>query len=250
MATQPDVLAEMNRLIDAAREQQILLRVIGGLAIRVRSGDYRRFFVREYPDIDFIVLKDDRSKLEAFFQNMGYAANKQFNLLNGTRRQIYQDDTQNRRVDIFVGNFEMCHKLPMNERLHLNPVTVPLAELLLSKAQIVELNRKDALDMTSILLYNETGDDDHGKINLRYIAQLCSQDWGLYKTTSINLRRVEEMLIGEDLNLGNEERELVLNRVRQIQRTLKEMPKPLPWQIRDRIGTRIRWYSEVEEVQR
>ena len=52
MPTHPDILNEMNRLIDAAREQQIFLRVLGGLAVRVKSGDYRKFFTREYPDID------------------------------------------------------------------------------------------------------------------------------------------------------------------------------------------------------
>ena len=110
---------------------------------------------------------------------MEYAPNKQFNLLNGTRRQIYLDDSTGRHIDIFIGDFEMCHKLPLNSRLHLDPVTVPLAELLLSKAQIVELNRKDALDIASLLLYNELGEDDDGKINLRRIAQLCGDDWGV-----------------------------------------------------------------------
>ncbi len=156
----PDILDEMNRLIDAARANSILLRAIGGLAVRVRSGDFQKFFTREYRDLDFVVADNERKKIEPFFLEMGYESNRQFNLLNGTKRQIYLDPNSERHVDIFVGNFEMCHKLPMNGRLHLDPVTVPLAELLLSKAQIVELNRKDALDIASVLLYNETGHDD------------------------------------------------------------------------------------------
>ena len=250
MPIQPDILDELNRLVAAAREQQILLRAIGGLAVRVQSGDFQKFFKREYRDLDFVTEAKERRKIEPFFQEMGYESNRQFNLLNGSKRQIYQDPNSERHVDIFVGDFEMCHKLPMNGRLHLDPVTVPLIELLLSKAQIVQLNRKDALDIASILLYNETGNDDHGKINLQYIAHLCSQDWGLYKTTSINLKRVEEVVSDATLKLTKEERDLILSRVRHIQQAFEEMPKSMQWKMRDKVGTRVRWYEEVEEVAR
>jgi hypothetical protein len=246
----PDILDEMNRLIEAARANSMLLRAIGGLAVRVRSGDFQRFFTREYRDLDFVVAENERRRIEPFFQEMGYESHRQFNLLNGSKRQIYLDPNSERHVDIFVGAFEMCHKLPMNGRLQLDPVTVPLAELLLSKAQIVELNHKDALDIASILLYNETGKDDSGRINLDYIAKLCGQDWGLYKTTSINLTRVEAAVSDEKLNLTEAERELILKRVSEIRRTFESMPKSLAWQMRDKVGTRVRWYEEVEEVTR
>ncbi len=246
----PDILDEMNRLIEAARANSILLRAIGGLAVRVKSGDFQKFFSREYRDLDFVVADNERRRIEPFFQEMGYESDRQFNILNGSKRQIYLDPNSERHVDIFIGNFEMCHKLPINSRLHLDPVTVPLADLLLSKAQIAKLNRKDALDIASILLYNETGNDDAGRINLDYIAKLCGQDWGLYKTTSINLKRVEVVVGYEKLNLLEAERELILKRISEIQRTFEAMPKSLAWQMRDKVGTRVRWYEEVEEVDR
>lgn len=246
----PDILDEMNRLVEAARASSLLLRAIGGLAIRVRSGDLQKFFTREYRDLDFVIAETDRKRIEPFFQEMGYESHRQFNVLNGSKRQIYLDPNSERHVDIFVGNFEMCHKLPMNGRLDLDPVTVPLTELLLSKAQIVELNHKDALDIASLLLYNDVGNTDEGRINLEYIAKLCGQDWGLYKTTSINLKRVEEVVGDEKLNLTESERGLILKRISEIQRTFDTMPKSLAWQMRDKVGTRVRWYEEVEEVAR
>ena len=246
----PDILDEMNRLIEAARERSLLMRALGGLAVRVRSGNFQTFFTRDYHDLDFVIPEGDRRKVEPFFQEMGYEANRQFNVLNGSKRQIYLDPNSERHVDIFIGTFEMCHKLPMNERLHLDPVTVPLAELLLSKSQIVELNRKDALDIASILLFNETGNDDKGKVNLDHIAKLCGQDWGLYKTTSINLKKVEDVIGDETLNLTEAERGLIRKRLSEIQRTFETMPKSLAWQMRDKVGTRVRWYEEVEEVAR
>jgi hypothetical protein len=247
---QPEIIKEMNRLIEAANEKNIQLRAIGGLAVQSHNKSDHPIFIREFSDLDFVVAGKQRRELEALMPDVGYTPDKQFNLLNGSHRQIYFDDNTGMKVDIFVGDFEMCHKIPLEERLTYDPVTIPLAELLLSKTQIVELNRKDEMDIISILLNNETGDDDREKINLKLIAQLCSQDWGLYKTTSINLKRVEELLAREDLTFTQAERELALSRLHNIQLTFEEMPKPLPWQIRDRVGTRVRWYIEVEDVER
>ncbi len=246
--TSQEILAEMTRLIAAAEVKKIQLRAIGGLAVQAHNKKNHPLFIREFGDLDFVVAKKQRREFEAFMPEVGYSADKQFNVLNGATRQIYFDDKTGMKIDIFVGDFEMCHKIPLENRLTADTVTIPLAELFLSKAQIVELNRKDALDLTSILLNNETGNGDRDMINLQILAQLCSQDWGLYKTTSINLERVEKLVTEKDLALANDERELVLQRVREIQHTFSEMQKPLPWQIRDRVGTRVKWYIEVEEV--
>ena len=50
---------------------------------------------------------------------------------------------------------------------------------------------------------------DEGKINLNQLAQLCGADWGLYKTTSINLKRVEEIVSEANVNLAESERGLI-----------------------------------------
>jgi len=252
MVSVPELVLEMNRLIEAARQQQVQLRAFGGLAIFVHSQSNPRFFYRDSPDVDFVVPDEQRQLLESFFESMGYVPNKRFNLLNGARRQIYyQQEDENRRIDILVGDFEMCHKLPLDDhRLEVDPVTIPLAELLLSKAQIVQLNRKDALDIISLLLNNDLGKDQDGKIGLDRIAWLCSQDWGLYKTVTINLKRVHDLLAGEELNLAEAEKNLILARVHKIEQAIQEAPKSLAWQLRDKVGTRVRWYEEGEEVDR
>lgn len=243
-----DLVSEMNRLVSAAEGNQIHLRAFGGLAIYVHSQNNPRFFYRESPDVDFVVSERDRHKLESFFHKMGYSPNKQFNLLNGAHRQIYYDALAGHRIDILVGDFEMCHKLPLNDRLTVDSLTIPLAELLLSKAQIVELNRKDAFDIISLLLNNDLGDEQQGNIGLDRIAALCAEDWGLYKTTSLNLQRVEEMALTQDLGLTPEEQDLVARRIRRIAAAIESVPKSVAWKARSLVGTRLRWYAEVEEV--
>lgn len=246
-----EIVHEMNRIVDAARAEQIHLRVIGGLAVHYHSPRLRgRQMTRDYADIDFVVRKHDRRKLEPFFKNFGYVSDRNFNLVNGDRRQLYVNPQTGRHIDIFIGDFEMCHKLPLRDRLHAHPVTIPLAELLLSKTQIVQLNHKDALDLVALLLDNELGFHDEAKINLDRILRLCRRDWGLYKTTSINLKRLEDLLLYENPGLSEQDTETVLRRIEQIRRALQAMPTDILWKARDRLGTRLRWYTEVEEVER
>jgi hypothetical protein len=112
METVSDLVAEMHRLIHAANESQIQLRAFGGLAILQHSQKDPRFFRRDAPDIDLLVSKNERQKLESFFRSVGYSPDKQFNLLNGMRRQIYHHDS--RPAHRYTGGrFEMCHKLPL-----------------------------------------------------------------------------------------------------------------------------------------
>jgi len=226
------------------------MRVLGGLAVKVHRTSDHPVFTREYGDLDFVVAGKQRREFEAFMPQVGYAPHKQFNLLNGTERQIYYHNETEMKIDIFVDTFSMCHKVPLEGRLHIHSITIPLAELLLTKAQIAELNRKDALDIASLLLYAETGSDDEEKLNLKRIAQLCGADWGLYKTTSINLKRVEEIVSEENVNLTEAERGVIKRRVGEILHTFEVMPKSIAWQMRDKVGTRVRWYEEVEEVAR
>jgi hypothetical protein len=249
-AIEPEILTEMKRLVDGARADNIHLRLIGGLAVRFHSPNAEReHFRRDYPDMDFVVPKKERKKLDPFFARMDYSPERRFNLLNGDRRQIFVDNKSGRRIDVFVGDFEMCHKLPMRDRLDKHPVTVPLAELFLSKIQIVELNRKDAMDLIALFLDNEVGFDE-GVIDLGRITRLCLRDWGLYKTMTINLSRVEHLVVNEKPGMTDEEQQCVLNRINSIRRAIAKVNKPLLWKLRDKLGTRIRWYTDVEEVDR
>ncbi|HSR35219.1 MAG TPA: hypothetical protein VLY63_32005, partial [Anaerolineae bacterium] len=139
MTTLANLEDEMHRLISEAQREGIFLRVIGGLAIKVHSPHANhRSLERKYPDIDFVTDKASAKRLLDFLSAMGYTPNKTFNTLSGDRRQLWYDEAQGRQIDVFIGDFTMCHTLPLADRLEVEPLTIPLAELYLSKAQIVE----------------------------------------------------------------------------------------------------------------
>jgi hypothetical protein len=249
MQTLEELFREMKHLVEAAGAHQLHLRAFGGLAILAHSQSNPKLFQRQSPDLDFLAPKNERQKLEPFFRQMGYSPDKHFNLLNGSRRQIYYyDPSPSLHVDILIGDFEMCHKLPLDGRLDLHPLTIPLADLLLTKAQVVQLNHKDALDILSLLLNNDIGDEQRGHIGLERIVSLCAQDWGLYKTFTLNLERIETLLGSDELPLTSDEQRLLLQRLATLKTAIEETPKTLAWQMRAKVGTRVRWYLEVEEV--
>jgi hypothetical protein len=251
MAILADLEEELYRLVSAAQEQGIFLRILGGLAVKVHSAHAsHRALERSYPDIDFVTDKVSAKKLIDFLPEMGYTPNKTFNTLSGDRRQLYYDEEHGRQIDVFIGDFRMCHTLPLADRLEVEPVTIPLAELFLSKVQIVTLNRKDVLDLLALILDHEAGPGDEETINTDLIAGLCAKDWGLYTTVSLNNQKLREFVDNGEVELEEAERETIKARLAAIQAAMDAAPKTRRWKMRDKVGTRVRWYEEVEEVQR
>ena len=246
-----DLEQELYRLVEEAQRQEIFLRILGGLAVKVHSPHANhRALERSYPDIDFVTDKQSAKKLVDFLPAMGYTPNMTFNTLSGDRRQLYYDEEHGRQIDVFIGDFTMCHTLPLADRLEIEPVTIPLAELFLSKAQIVHLNRKDVLDMLALILDHEAGPGDEETINTDLIAGLCAKDWGLYTTVSLNLEKLRTMMDNGEIDLDEAQKETIRKRLVAIQQAMDRAPKTMGWKMRARVGTRVRWYEEVEEVQR
>jgi hypothetical protein len=241
---------EMRRLLVESKARSICMRLIGGLAIKIHCPSASLpSLTRDYSDFDLVTFKEDYRKLPTFFTQMGYIADKEFNTLNGTRRQIYYDTANGHKVDVFIGDFEMCHNLPLSKRLHADPLTIPLAELFLSKTQIVYLTRRDVIDMATLLLDHPVEQGDAEVINIERIVKLCVRDWGLYTTTIQNLDKMLHMLNYEKV-LDEAQTRIIAQRVEIIKSALGRAKKSLRWQVRNKVGRRVRWYAEVEELNR
>ncbi len=243
-----DIVLEADRLLEAAAAEDVPVRLIGGLAVRMHvNGD--PVISREYKDIDLVTLKGRGKRVSEFMTAMGYEADRAFNATNGHRRLLYYDRPHARQVDVFVGAFEMCHSIPITERIELHPSAVPLAELLLTKMQIVELNAKDQADILTILYHRDVADDDGGgsAVNAARIAQLTATDWGLWRTTRMNVERTREALPGSALS--PDQQAVVGERLDRLWERIESEPKSTKWKMRNRVGDKVRWYEEPEEVE-
>jgi hypothetical protein len=225
-------------VLEAAQREGVPLCLLGGVAVRLRCEE----LPREYKDLDFATTKKGSGAAQDLLRKLGYAPHVGFNAMNARERLLFFDDAHGRQVDVFVGSFRMCHEIPLEGRIDVAAGTVPLAELLLTKLQIVELNEKDVRDAIALLSAHEITDDDSG-LNGARVAQLTGDDWGLWRTITRNLESVASHLGSYDVD-----RDLVATRLSDLLQRIENAPKSRGWKLRDRIGERKRWYELPEEV--
>jgi hypothetical protein len=236
------VVSEGRRVLGAAREAGLTVRLLGGVAVNVRSRGLPPALTREYKDLDFATAKKSAGDLQKLLRDLGYEPHVGFNAMNGRERLLFFDNPHERQVDVFVSSFRMCHEIPLEERLAVDEDTVPLAELLLTKLQIIELNEKDVRDTVALLLEHDVTIDDTG-VNSWHISELCAEDWGLWRTITRNLETLRDRVAGYDVD-----RDLVSERVTLLLERIEASPKSRSWRLRAKIGERKRWYELPEEV--
>jgi hypothetical protein len=198
---------------------------------------------RRYVDIDLVGLSKQSSAIKKFFAGLGYIPRDKFNAMYGDRRLIFNDPEHQRRVDVFLDVFQMCHNLDLKDRLRLDGWTIPAADLLATKLQIIEINQKDYKDIVAILLDHEIGSSDANMINGEYLAKLCGGDWGIYKTFTTNLGKLSEAMSSIGLD---EDRPVVEERIGKLSKMIEDEPKSLKWKLRARVGERTPWYNLPE----
>lgn len=242
-----DMPEEAKRLVDHARERGVLLRLMGGLAVRMQCTSLT-FCERPYSDIDLVGLSSQSAEIQSLFESLGYMTDKQFNVLHGGQRLKFEDHDNNRHAEVFLDKFRMDQTLDFRDRLEIDPYTISLTDLFLTKAQVVRMNMKDFHDLFSIFRDHKIGmDDREGVINSRYVAELCAHEWGLYHTVLRNLDRIPEFY--EHFQLDKQERESMDRRLWILKLMMIEEPKGPLWKARDRLGERMPYYEEVEQTE-
>jgi hypothetical protein len=237
-----DIVEEGRRVLDATREAGLTVRLLGGVAVNVRSSGLPPALARPYKDLDFATTKRSSGDLQRLLSDLGYEPRVGFNAMNGRERLIFNDNPNQRQVDVFVGSFRMCHEIPLEPRLDVDDDTVPLAELLLTKLQIVQVNEKDVRDTVALLLEHEVTEDDAG-LNGTRVAELCAEDWGLWRTITRNLETVRANVAGYAVD-----RDVVSYRLGRLEERIESAPKSRAWRIRAKVGERKRWYELPDEV--
>ncbi len=240
-----------DEILAAAKQQNVLLRVIGGMAINMHcpSASELPSLKRSYGDLDFVTAAPDDRRMRAFFESINFCPNLRFNALQGKTRMIYNCPDESWYVDIFIDEFRMCHKIKFSrERLMKDPVTIPLAELFLTKLQIIKINPKDVMDVAALLLDHPLGEIDDETINVKRINEITCDDWGFYTTVRINMNKIPGFLVS--LELPEKESAIVNSQLAKLAEAMDSAPKSGKWKLRAVIGKSVAWYEEPEDAAR
>ena len=259
--TLEDPLAEALRIVAAADRDGILLRLMGGMAVRAHAPEWTHRTRRVEVDLDFATRAKDRKAAFELLEREGYTPDKRHNALFGQHQGYFMDEARRRPVDVLVDKLEMCHRIDFSERLAASRPTLPVADLLLSKLQIVKINRKDVLDALVLLAEHPLRQDDgaqestqgQGAISLPRIFSFTSNDWGWWRTVTGNLKVLQEYLDTDfteaDLDVGPRPvRYQIRDQVAGLRDAIEAAPKSTRWKLRARIGERQQWYVLPEEV--
>ncbi len=250
-----DFYSERTRILDALNEEpnkRIVMRLIGALAFRTHCPQYGYIqdkLGRKFTDFDFASYPRFSREITRLLIELGYEEDKQVTQLFGDRRMLFHDPAFGRHVDVFFNVLDFCHPISFVGRLEVEQLTLPLAELLLEKMQIVQINEKDVIDSIMLLREHLIGDTDAETINATAVARILANDWGFWRTVTGNLRLLDEKLDRYG-DLAEEDCQVVRERIQVLQARIEAEPKTLRWKARAKIGEKVKWHKDVEELTR
>lgn len=250
---QEDFYTERTRILNAMQDEpyrHVILRLIGALAFRTHCPQYgylQDALGRVFTDIDFASYNRFFKEITSLLTGLGYEEDKMVTRLFSDTRLLFHDPVYGRHIDIFFGKLDFSHVIPLNGRLEAEELTLPLAELVLEKMQIVQINEKDIIDTIMLLREHAIGDSDRETVNAGIICKLTGKDWGLWRTVTANLK-----LVSQELNhytrLTEDDRQCVRQRIDELIERIDAAPKTVQWKMRAAIGEKVKWYKDVEEL--
>jgi len=247
-----DFTAEAKRIVDAAQQRGAILRALGATAFKLHCPKFAVLFEtleRRLTDLDFMGYKRQKNDVLDTLKQLGYSMDRSTEyIMTISDRYILRNQESNLAVDVFFDKLVMCHTIDFKDRLEVDYPTIPLAELLFEKMQIVKINEKDIKDSIILIREHDVGETDKETINGKYMANVLSNDWGFDYTVTTNLGKVRNLLPKYDA-LSEEDRQDVAGKIDTLLKAIEDQPKSVRWKLRAKTGTRRKWYNEVEEVQ-
>ncbi|MHA1946952.1 MAG: hypothetical protein ACXAC6_12115 [Candidatus Hodarchaeales archaeon] len=257
-------IEEAKKIVASAEEASVHFRLVGGLAIRLHVQphgleDLYKSLKRlgdeiEITDIDGAISFKHMKKMDKFMQKIGYIKRKPTLSTAASQRRIYIHPKNWWFIDCFYGMIKFNHDIELDhKRLKLEPLTLPLAELLLGKIQIVNMNYKDIADTIMLLLAHKVGySDEPETINIEFIGEKYFKKgayaWGFYNTATTNLSNIRNVL-SEFTELSEEHKEKIKSKIAEMLNYFENLPKNRSWKARGKIGTAKKWYRPVETTQ-
>ena len=241
---------QAHKILEVARERQVTLRLLGAIAFHLSCPNFnyiQRETGRVFTDIDFMSYFKEMREVEILFKQMGYSEDRRIKSVPGLRRSIFFHADQPWHSDVFYDVLDFSHEIDLRGRLEIDYPWLALVDLLLEKMQIARINEKDIIDTLMLLREYEVGETDDRVIRIDHLARSCKADWGLWKTVTTNLDKVERLIDRYEV-LGTEDRRIIRERLSAIRQRVDREPPTLRWRLRGAVGERVQWYRDVDEV--
>ena len=249
---------EAKRIVDEGKRLGIILRIMGGVAIRLHSLEFEDFAKKlgrlggpteqEFTDIDFMAYRSQRKQMPGLFKTFGYSKRRATLSTATSERQIYFHPKGWFYVDVFFDILKMNHDINFRGRLELDCPAITPTDLLLEKLQIVQFAEKDLQDTLVLLRAHDISEDEKEAINAKHIAKLLSRDWGFWYTVTSNLRGIRD-LISQYKALTAEDQLDIVSKVNKVLEYINNEAKSFSWKCRSVIGNKKQWYRPVETTE-
>ena len=245
------LVEEAKRIVEEGKRKHITLRLIGAIAFRIHCPKFaglHEAFQRELSDIDIVAKSKQQRHIKKLMETLNYTLERSLLIHEG--RYFFVNPAHRYIADVFFDELKMCHTINFRHRLEIDYPTLPLADLLLEKMQIIKFTEKDLKDSIMLIREHDVGKGDSEMINSEYIASLLSKDWGFYYTSTTNLKRIKKALSQPRfpwlMVLEEEDIRDVKDKIDKLIVAIERKPKSLKWKLRAKVGTSVKWYSEVE----
>jgi hypothetical protein len=251
MQEESKLIEEATCIVEKAEENGIMMRLMGAIAFKAHCSSYAELYTkigRTLSDMDFVSYSKYQHNVRKLLNMLGYKERIPTMAMNLGARQIWLNKNDI-VIDIFFDKMYMCHNIDYRGRLEIEKPTVPLAELLLQKLQVVNFTEKDLKDSIILILEHKMAEGDNETINTKRIAELLSDDWGFHYTVTMNLEKIKKGIDRYDI-LSEKEKTVVKEKIGALKKAIEEQPKSMKWQMRSKLGTKVKWYRNVETISR
>lgn len=266
-----EFLKEASVIVEKAQAKQIFLRFLGAFAVYVHSLDNQVALSAfkslgrlgegkpMFTDLDLALYGKQRGNATKILDEAGFKPDNMANMMFGGRRLIYHHPEGKFPIDLFIDKMEFSHdvefgKKPGSGRLELDYPTISLADIVLEKLQIHQINRKDVLDLIVLFLGHDVLDKPgNDMIDAGYVSRILSNDWGFWYDATNNLGSVDALareLASQKAGITDGQCAIVTDRVAGLRKIIDACPKTKDWEKRAKTGTSKPWYREVGEVSR
>ena len=237
-----DIVSEGERLLGIASRDGVPLRLLGGIAVRLKAPSVPASLDRAYKDIDFAVTKKGGGAADKLLKEAGYEPHVAFNAMHARERGLYYDDVNGRQVDLFIDAFRMCHEIPLGKRLD-------------GRDRHGAAGRADAHEAPDHRAQREghprhrrccsTDTRSRTPTTARSTARTsrgCAPTTGACGAPSPRTWSAAAAIV-TDYELPDEDRARIEQRFDQLLERIEAEPKSRGWRRRAKVGDKKRWYE-------